>query len=157
MKKTHVVFLSIVLLISISLTACSQGDAATPASPQEISASEIINITWQWVELIENNPAGQSVVADPENYTLSFFDDGTVRVKADCNSGRGGYTVTGNKIEFSPMALTMALCPPGSFHDQFLRLIGQADMFGGLDGNLVFVLKDSAGEMRFQNGGVAEK
>jgi len=158
MKKTHIVFLSIALLISISLTACSRGGAATPASPQEISVSEIINITWQWVELIEDNPAGQSVVADPENYTLSFFDDGSVRIKADCNAGNGRYTVDGNKLEFNPiMALTMALCPPGSLHDQFLRLLGQVDMFGGRDGKLVFVLKDSASEMRFRNGGVSEK
>jgi hypothetical protein len=50
-----------------------------------------------------------------------------------------------------------ALCPSESLHDQFLKLFGEVDTFGMWDGKLVFVLKDGAGEMRFQNGGVAEK
>lgn len=157
MKSSQIVLPSMTLLAGMLLAACSTAGTPEPVSPQEVSAGEIVNITWQWVELIENDPAGQSLVADPENYTLTFLDDGTVRVKADCNSGSGGYTVDGNKIEFSPMALTMALCPPGSLHDQFLRLLGQVDTFGSLDGKLVFVLKDGAGEMRFQNGGVVEE
>jgi len=157
MKRTYIVLLSIALITSALLAACGTGSTPTPAGPQDVPVSEIVNITWEWVELIENNPAGQSVVADPENYTLTFFDDGSLRVKADCNTGNGGYTVNRNKIEFSPMALSMVLCPPGSLHDQFLRLMGQMDTFGMLDGKLVFVLKDGAGEMRFQNGGAAEK
>ena len=158
MKRTYIVLLPIALLTGVLLAACGQGGTPTPAGPQDVPVSEITNITWQWVELIENNPAGQSVVADPENYTLTFLDDGSVSIKADCNTGNGRYTVDGNKLEFNPiMALTMALCPPGSLHDQFLRLLGQVDTFGSLDGRLVLVLKDGAGEMRFQNGGTAEQ
>ena len=54
-----------------------------------VSIDEITNITWQWAELTENDPAAQSLVPDPENYTLTFWDDGSFSFKADCNSGSG--------------------------------------------------------------------
>lgn len=165
----------ILLLLGAALTACSTQATSTPeppqatqppdtavptqpppAGPQDVPVGEITNITWQWVELIVNQPASQSVVPDPENYTLTFFEDGTLGIKADCNSGSGSYTVSGNQIEFGPMALTLAMCPPESLVDQFMRLLGQVDSFGMLDGKLVFTLMDGAGEMRFQIGGIAE-
>ncbi len=166
----------ILLLLGAALAACSTQATSTPeppqatqppdtavptqpppAGPQDVPVGEITNITWQWVELIVNQPASQPVVPDPENYTLTFFADGTLGIKADCNSGSGSYTVSGNQIEFGPMALTLAMCPPDSLVDQFIRLLGQVDTFGMLDGRLVFTLKDGAGEMRFQNGGIAEE
>jgi heat shock protein HslJ/uncharacterized protein YraI len=174
MKNKTIFIIFLLLLIGVLLSACGGGESpatetattevpetmpteAPPAGPQEVPVTEIQNITWQWVELVENEPAAQSVVADPENYVLAFFDDGTFGAKVDCNSGNGSYTVTGNKIEFGPMALTMALCGPESLHDQFLQLLGQVDTFGMTDGKLIFMLKDGAGEMRFQNAGPAEK
>ena len=166
----------ILLLLGAALAACTTQATPTPepqqptqppatavptqpppTGPQEVPVTEITNITWQWTELIENQPAAQSLVPDPENYTLTFFEDGTFGILADCNSGNGSYTVSGNTIEFGPMALTLAMCPPESLHDQFMRLLGQVDTFGMLDGMLVFTLQDGAGEMRFQNGGMAEK
>lgn len=128
-----------------------------PAGPDEVSLNGFANITWKWVELVENEPTAQSVVPDPEKYTLTFFDDGTFGVKADCNTGIGSYSVSGNEIEFGPMALTLAMCPSDSLSDQFIRLLGEVDTFGMQDGKLVFTLMESAGEIRFQNGGMAEK
>ena len=150
MKKRYIVTILLLVAAVMLLAACSSssGDA-----PEEVPVEEIQDITWEWAELIENNPAAQSVVPDPENYTLTFFADGTVAMKVDCNSGNGSYTVDGNEIEFGLMALTMAMCPPESLHDQFLQLLGEVDTFGMRDDKLVFTLKDEAGEMRFQNGG----
>ncbi len=125
--------------------------------PQPVDISEITHINWQWAEFTENNPAAQSVVADPENYTLTFWDDGTFSFKADCNNGGGSYTVEGNKIEFGPMMSTMAMCPPESLHDQYLALLGEIDTFGMTGDKLAFTLKEDAGEMRFNNGSPAEK
>ena len=67
------------------------------------------------------------------------------------------YTVEGNQIGFGPMMSTMAMCPPESLHDTFLALLGEIDTFGMADDKLVFILKENAGEMRFANGGQAEK
>jgi heat shock protein HslJ len=150
LKKQIVTILTLVVAILL-LAACSSGSSADGL--QEVPVEEIQDITWEWVELVENNPAAQSVVPDPENYTLTFSTDGTVAVKVDCNTGSGSYTIDGSKIEFGPMALTMAMCPPESLHDQFLMLLGDVDTFGMQDDQLVFTLKDDAGEMRFQNAG----
>ncbi len=130
---------------------------AESTNPQPIDISEITNIKWQWVELIENNPAAQSVVADPENYTLTFWNDDTFSFKADCNVGGGTYTVDGSKIEFGPMMSTLAMCPPESLHDQYIALLNSIDTFGISDDKLALTLKEAAGEMRFANAGPAEK
>ena len=97
MIKRYIVTILLLVAAVMLLAACSSssGDA-----PEEVPVEEIQDITWEWTELIENNPAAQSVVPDPENYTLTFFADGTVAMKVDCNSGNGSYTVDGNKIEF---------------------------------------------------------
>ena len=96
MKSKKILLILSVLLIGVLLAACSGSETSTPEEPtqalesevpseapsvaaaiQEVPVSDIQNIEWQWVELVENNPAAQSVVPDPENYTLALFDDGT--------------------------------------------------------------------------------
>jgi heat shock protein HslJ len=134
-----------------------EGQEQDQMSLQKVPLGEIINISWQWSELIEINPAAQSVVPDPENYILTFWDDGTFSFKADCNSGNGSYTVEGNQIEFGPMMTTLAMCPPESLHDQFLALLGQMKEFGMTGDKLVLTPKQGAGEIHFSNGGAAEK
>ena len=128
-RFTKIAITTLVLILTQMIFGC-QADQATPTDPPEqetemqetesqkpneiksVSIGEITNITWQWAELIEQNPAAQSVVPDPENYTLTFWDDGTFGFKADCNSGNGSYTVESNQIEFGTMMTTLAMCPP---------------------------------------------
>ena len=173
-NKTTINILAFSLIV-ILLAACGGGETPTaapveptqaseavpteaaPMGPQEVPLSEILNITWQWVELIENNPAAQSVVPNPENYTVALFDDGIYTVVADCKSGMGNYTVDGSQITLESFPVTMQICSDESLEPQYLMLLGQVASFGMADGKLVFVLKDSAGEMRFRNGGTAEK
>ncbi len=175
MKNKQIYLVITLLLVSVVLTACGGGETPTtapveptqvpevmpteppPAGPQEVPVSEIQNITWQWSELLENNPAAQSVVPNPENYTVAFFDDGTYSVVADCKSGMGNYSVDSPQIILEPFPVTLQICSDKSLEPQYLSLLGEVDTFGMLDGKLVFVLKDSAGEMRFQNSGMAEK
>jgi heat shock protein HslJ len=127
---------------------------ATPPPP--VSAESIVDIVWQWTELIETEPAAQSVVPDPEDYTLVFRPDGQYQVKADCNLGSGSYTVDGNSLTLGVMAMTMAECGPESLYDQYVAGLGNAGSFG-MDGDrLVLYLKDDAGRMVFANGGPAE-
>ena len=167
-------FLIPTLLIVISVLALScqsegpmepkQSDVPTEdKQPEEeatgmepIDIGDITNITWIWSELIENPPSAQSVVPNPDKYTLTFWNDGTFNFKADCNSGGGSYTIVGSSIEFGPMATTMAMCPPDSLHDTYLALLGEIDTFGMVDDKLVFSLKANSGEMRFANGGPAK-
>ena len=177
MKTKTIIFALSLLLVGVLLTACggetpapvepSQPEAApaeevpteAPAeaadAPQDVPLSEITNITWQWVELVETMPAAQSVVPTPEKYTVAFFDDGTFTYTADCKSGSGNYTAEGNRITFEPFPVTMQICSEESLEPQFLGYLTQVT-FGMREGKLVFVLPEGAGEMRFQNGGPAE-
>jgi para-nitrobenzyl esterase len=60
---------------------------------------------------------------DKAKYTIAFAADGNVSVRLDCNRGRGAWTSPGPKqLRFGPLALTRAMCPPGSLHD---HIVGQ--------------------------------
>ena len=55
---------------------------------------------------------------DKSKYTLTF-DVTNVSVRFDCNRGRGSWKSSGGgQLEFGPLALTRAMCPPGSLHDR---------------------------------------
>ena len=173
-RLTRITITTLALILSLVTFGC-QGDQTAPTDPPKqedeeqetesqtedqirtVPMGEITNITWMWSELTENEPAAQSVVPDPENYTLTFWDDGTFSFKSDCNNGSGSYKVEGHKIEFGPMASNMAMCAPESLHDPFLSLLGEIDTFGLAGDKLAFTLKEDAGEMRFVHGGPAEK
>ena len=176
MKSKQTLLLLSLLLVGVMLAACGGGETPTPeertqapesveppeapsdpAALQEVPVSDIQNIQWQWVELIETNPAAQSVVPDPEKYTVALFDDGAYTVTADCKSGMGNYTTDASQIILEPFPVTMQICSDESLEPQYLSFLGQVDTFGIADGKLIYILKDGAGEMRFQNGGLAEK
>ena len=143
-------------VLAFMVVACAGRATPTPAlSAGPISVSDIFEISWQWAEQIESEPAGQSVVPDPANYTLLFLPDGTLRVRADCNTGTGTYKLEGNKLVLELGAMTVAMCPPDSLHDQFLALLGQVDTAAMDKSRLVLALKGEAGRMVFDYGGPA--
>jgi heat shock protein HslJ len=117
--------------------------------------AEIIDIIWQWTELVETDPAGQSLVADPENYTLVFRSDGTYTLEADCNVGSGGYTLEGNNLTLGPGPMTLAECGPESLFDLYLTTLGNVDSLTVEDGRLILHLRGNAGKMVFNNAGLA--
>lgn len=93
------------------LTGCAQ----TP------DADGLVGTSWQLVKF----QGGDGTVLAPDDrtkYTVAFAADGVVSVRFDCNRGRGGWKSAGkNQLEFGPMALTRAMCPPGSLHDHFVK------------------------------------
>jgi para-nitrobenzyl esterase len=59
---------------------------------------------------------------DKSKYTMAFTSDGGVSVRIDCNRGRGTWKSSGpNRLEFSPLAFTRAMCPPRSLHDRIAK------------------------------------
>jgi heat shock protein HslJ len=78
------------------------------------AAADIVDVEWHWSELVETAPAAQSVVPDPENYTLVFRPDGTFALKADCNVGSGTHVLEGSHISFELGPLTRAACTPST-------------------------------------------
>lgn len=177
MQKNRLIIL--MLLLAMALAACNSQGAGQPTeesaaadapvatdtpAPTDIPAAmpasqeQIANIVWQWSDLTETEPAGQSVIPDSENYTATFRPDGTASIQADCNRVNWPYTMEGNQITFTALfATTMVACPEGSLEQQFLGFLGRAESAELDDGRLILNLAEGAGFMGFSNGGPAEE
>src|SRR5688500_1289343 len=93
----------------VSLVSCS--------SP----GSGLTGKVWQWTASTTTVPASQSVVPDPENYTIEFKADGSFAAKADCNQVSGTYTTAGNNaLAIVPGPTTLAMCPEGSLDSLYV-------------------------------------
>jgi heat shock protein HslJ len=142
--------LSIVLVVGV---ACAP--PPTPVPPTATPANTITNIVWQWTS-VTTKPTGETTkVSDPQNYTITFRDDGTLSGKADCSTFSGTYSQEGG-FTITLGASTMAACGEGSLDQQYLELLG-AVVAGGPDGQGNLALENAGGEKRmlFVNGGVA--
>jgi heat shock protein HslJ len=102
---------------------------------------------WQWASFA--NAAGQYDVDMPGNYLLTFHENGTVDIKADCNNASGTYTIDGIKISIQVGPMTLAACPPGSRSDEFLKDLGSAETYFYQPGELFIDLTAEGGTMRF--------
>ncbi len=86
-KQTKMI--GLILIIPLFIVACvSQQTDQT-----------ITDIDWQWSEMVESEPASQSLVPNPENYILRLLADDTLSIKADCNMVGGSYIVDGTRFD----------------------------------------------------------
>ena len=140
-------------IVLIMLTACA---APPPRVATPTPASTITNIVWQWVSVTDRTTSSTTTVPDPQNYTITFRDDGTLSGKADCNSFTGTYSQeSGFSIKLG--AMTMAACGEGSLDQQYVTLLGEVAA-GGPDGAGGLALETAGGAQRmlFKNGGSAQ-
>jgi heat shock protein HslJ len=145
-----------VVCLAATYLILSNTDATpTPTAPPPVSIDQVVNIQWQWVELVESDPASQPVVPDPDRYAVVFRPDGQLHVKADCNVANGAYRAEGNWLAVNMGPMTTAQCPPGSLSVQFVGLLANVDSFGLEGDQLVLGLRDAAGRMVFRYGGPA--
>lgn len=146
-SKQNLIALCVVLTIAFLMTAC--GGGAAPSSTGTASAPTLAGPTWKW-QKTEFNSGKTIPVASPDNYTLQFANDGTVSIKADCNSGSGKYVVTnGTDLTITVGAMTLAACAPDSLSDEFITELGQVIHYTiDRNGELVLALNSGAG-MRY--------
>jgi heat shock protein HslJ len=85
--------------------------------------------------------------ADPSAYTIEFRDDGTVAVRADCNSGTGRFEGTPPQLLITDLSMTEMACPPGSLSDDFVRNLRDVRSFVFRGGQLYLALMADAGIM----------
>ena len=117
----------------------------------------ILGIQWQWTQLIETQPASQSVIANSENYILVLTADGSANIQADCNQLQWTYTVESDAISFNTLGpSTLAFCGEDSSDQIFLEKLGMASTWRVEDERLVLELEENAGTMVFGNGGPAD-
>ena len=88
---------------------------------------------------------------DKTKYTLAFNPDGSINARIDCNRGRGSWKSAGrNQVEFGPMAMTRAACPPDSLHDQIARQLPFVRSYVIKGGNLFLSLMADSGIYEFE-------
>jgi heat shock protein HslJ len=118
-------------------------------TPTTNPAAGLIGPAWKWSELIEGQPASQTLVPNPESYTLTFFNDATLAFLSDCNSGGGTYLVQGNSLMLELAPLTLVECGPGSLSNQYVELLGTVVSFGFDADRLLLHLADGVSHMVF--------
>lgn len=72
----------------------------------------LVGRVWQWAGRIAGDQV--TTVDSPEDYSLTFNDDGSFYARLDCNNGGGSYTAAGGTLTMSGVRTTLALCPDGS-------------------------------------------
>jgi heat shock protein HslJ len=154
-KPTHstliLAWLSIVLIVAAACVPVPPPTGAPTGTPSNV----ITNIVWQWTSVTNQTTKETTTVAKPQDYTITFRDDGTLSGKADCNTFAGTYSQE-NGFSILLGATTMAYCGDASLDQQYLQLLG-AVAAGGPDGAGNLALETAGGEQRmlFANGGAA--
>jgi heat shock protein HslJ/uncharacterized protein YraI len=120
-----------------------------------VTQEELVDILWQWTNLVETAPAAETGVGDPQNYDLVFRSDGTYSAKADCNQLAGTYELLGSQLTLNPGITTLAMCAPESKYDLYSGLLARVTGVGTREGMLVLLLDENAAAMSFVNAGEA--
>ncbi len=133
----------LVLLVTLGIVA---GCAPTP----KLQLGGIGDTSWQLVKYQGGNGAVQTP-DDKTKYTLAFTNDGYVNARFDCNRGRGTWILTGrNELRIGPIALTRAVCPPGSMHDQIVKQLPLIKGYEVKNGHLYLALMADTGSYEFE-------
>jgi heat shock protein HslJ len=130
------------LLLAI---ACS---VRTPAPPQDAVVGPG-GTSWQLVRF-QGSDDKLLTPDEPAKYTIAFGTDGSISARIDCNRGRGTWKSSGqNQLQFGPLALTRAACPPGSLHDRIVRDWEFVRSYTLKDGHLFLALMADGGIYEF--------
>lgn len=136
----------------ISSQSGSSEDVSQQLEP--VSADSITSIKWLWGGYRHFD--SYTPVPNPENYTLSFFSDGTFYVKAECNSGNGSYILKENNLTIDSTAITTMACGPDSMDPEYLGLLASVKSAAIEDEQLILYSSESD-VMYFTNGGQSEE
>lgn len=140
----------LLLAASAALTACAtpaptDAPSGAPAAPVGLEGT-----SWRLVQIAMGDGATRPAI-ERSRYTIGFGRDGVLNVRFDCNRGRGSWKsgAPGN-LEFGPLALTRALCPVGSLHDDLVRQWPHVRSYLIRDGRLFLALMADGGTIEFE-------
>lgn len=139
------------MIKSFPITLVLSLAAACSSLPED--ASGLTGTSWQLVKF----QGGDDAVLRPDErgkYTFEFGEDGILSVRIDCNRARGSWKSEGpRKLEFGPMAITRAQCPPDSLHDRIVKHLPYMVSYVIKDGHLFLSLIADGGIYEFEPAG----
>ncbi len=126
------------LILVLALAACASDTGPTPTpevivvtataeGPADTSTTlppEMLGVEWQLHSVLESEPAAQSVIPQPQNYTIQFTPEGTAAIRADCNQVLGNYTVQGTNLTIAIGPTTLAFCGEESGDSLYISALG---------------------------------
>jgi para-nitrobenzyl esterase len=122
----------------------------TPRVQTAPTTAELAGTSWRLVKF-QGGDATTLTPDDRAKYTIDFVSGGQLTARIDCNKGRGTWKSSGpNQIQFGPLGLTRAKCPPGSLHDQIVKQWGNVRSFVMKDGHLFLSLMADGGIYEFE-------
>lgn len=142
------------MIASLAIGAGAAEAAAQDSAPG--SPADAAGFVWNWTGRTGGD-GDESAVANPQDYNLVFWPDGTFSVKADCNVGRGTWTANDDgTVSLVPGPMTMAACAPDSRDGEFLQALAAARSLAfNESGDMVMTLTDGSSAV-FANVGPAE-
>jgi para-nitrobenzyl esterase len=134
---------ALLLTAAIVLAACAQFESGRDAAALDGTA-------WRLVKF-QGGDGAVLVPDDKAKYTVAFGKEGRLSVRFDCNRGSGQWSSPGPKqLGFGPMAMTRAMCPPGSLHDQLVKQWPYVRSYVMKNGHLFLSLMADGGIYEFE-------
>jgi heat shock protein HslJ len=127
---------ALLCLLAIGLPACDD-DAFDPA--------RVTGLEWRLESF--QRPDGAVMPAGPGRYTLTLEPDGSARVRSDCNSCFGRYTLSGSSLTVDTLGCTRVFCGDTSLDQPYVRALQSARTVDGNESRLV--VSGSEGTLRF--------
>jgi heat shock protein HslJ len=121
-----------------------------PSPPANGPVTGFAGTAWQLVKF-QSMDDTTLTPDDRTKYTIEFGAGGRLTARIDCNRGTGTWKSKGpSQIEFGPLALTRAQCPPGSLHDHIVKQWPNIRSYVLRDGHLFLALKLDSGIYEFE-------
>lgn len=117
-------------------------------SDEGSDAESLTGQSWQWISF--TSPVEQVEIKSPELYQVTFQEDGTISVTADCNQASLGYSDEDGALTVETGPMTLALCGPDSRSEQFVTYLSNAARYFFQNGSLFIDLFADGGTLEFQ-------
>jgi para-nitrobenzyl esterase len=135
--------------LALAIAACGTSAPGTPAAPASTPAT-LEGTNWRLVQISMSDGVTRPAI-DRSRYTMGFGENAVLHLRFDCNRGRGSWKSSGGgHLEFGPLSLTRAMCPPGSLHDSLVRQWPYVRSYLLKDGRLYLSLMADGGTIEFE-------
>jgi para-nitrobenzyl esterase len=148
MKASSTLLAAMAALLA-ACAAAPPGPAPSSAPPLSAPAS-LEGTSWRLVQIQMSNDVTRAAI-ERSRYTIGFGANSVLNVRFDCNRGRGSWKSSGpGNLEFGDLALTRAMCPVGSLHDELVRQWPHVRSYVFKDGRLYLSLMADGGTIEFE-------
>jgi heat shock protein HslJ len=144
----------------IDLVADSGTMQFSPETVEDVEAESgqgdlLTSNQWEWSAT--TSPEAMSEVADPTRYTVTFMEDDSLSIQADCNVVLGTYVAgEDGSLSITLGASTLAACPPDSQDVEFLGYLANARFYFIEEGSLSIEVAEDETTLQFREAEVVE-